>query len=73
MSTIKNLKDSDPKNWICSGCPLASMMGMEKRKGKLKPVIVKYLVELDGANYRAYEQFRDTWSIYDCYRSPGPI
>ncbi len=73
MSTIKNLSDSDPHNWICSGCPLPAMMGMEKRKGKMKPVITKFLVELDSPMYKAYEQFRESWMIYDCYRCPGPI
>ena len=23
--------------------------------------------------YQAYEKFKDAWSIYDCYVSPGPI
>lgn len=73
MSTIKNLKDDDPANWICSGTPLPSMIGMEKRKGKMKPVITKYLVDLNGDCYKAYKQFRDAWAMYDCYRSPGPV
>lgn len=73
MSCIKNLKDQDPINWVCAGCPLPSMMGIERRKGQNKPVITKYLVELDGPMFKAFEQFRDAWGIYDCYRSPGPI
>ena len=73
MSVIKNLKDQDPTNWICAGCPLPSMMGIEKRRGKNKPVITKYLVDLDGPMFKTLEQFRDAWSIYDCYKSPGPI
>ena len=43
------------------------MMGIEKRKGKNKPVITKYLVDLNGPMFKAYEQFREAWSIYDCY------
>lgn len=73
MTIIRNLKDQDPLNWICGGCPLPSMMGIEKWRGKGKPVITKYLVELDGAMFKAYEKFRNDWSLYDCYWSPGPI
>lgn len=49
------------------------MMGVERRKGKNKPVITKYVVELDGAMFKAYERFKDRWALYDCYVSPGPI
>jgi 6-phosphofructokinase len=73
MTIIQNLKDSDPQNWTCGGCPLPSMMGIEKRRGKNKPVITKYLVELDGPMYKIYERFKNDWALYDCYRSPGPI
>lgn len=59
--------------WICGGCPLPSMMGIERRRGKPKPVITKYLVELDGPMFKAYQKFREDWAILDCYRSPGPI
>jgi hypothetical protein len=30
------------------------MMGVERRKGKDKPVITKALVELDGAMFKCY-------------------
>ena len=73
MTVIKNLKDHDPANWVCAGCPLPSMMGLEKRRGKNKPVIVKYLVDLEGPMFHAYKLFKDAWKIYDCYQSPGPI
>lgn len=49
------------------------MMGIERRRGKAKPVITKYLVELDGPMFKAYERFKDEWALYDMYRSPGPI
>jgi len=54
MSVIKNLQDQDPQNWICAGCPLPSMMGIEKRRGKNKPVITKYLVDLNGPMFKAF-------------------
>jgi len=31
------------------------MIGVEKRKGKDKPVITKYVVELDGWMFKCYE------------------
>jgi hypothetical protein len=73
MAINKNLQDSSPKNWISAGCPLPTMMGMERRKGKDKPVITKYVVELEGAMYKTYLQFKERWSLYDCNVSPGPI
>lgn len=73
MAINRNLKDKNPKNWISAGCPLPTMMGVERRKGKAKPVITKYVVELNGDMYNAYKQFKDRWAIYDCGISPGPI
>ena len=67
MSCIKNLGQSDPAKWIAAGCPLPAMMGIERRKGKDKPVITKALVKLDGAMFKCYEQLRRKWAILDCY------
>lgn len=73
MSCVKNLEDPDPSKWIAAGCPLPEMIGVEKRKGKDKPVITKYLVELDGWMFKCFEQMREKWAVLDCYQSPGPI
>jgi len=73
MSCVKNLNDKDPKNWVIAGTPLPTMMGVERRKGKDKPVITKALVELDGPMFKAYQAVRDKWGYLDCYVSPGPI
>lgn len=73
MSCIKNLTDKNPRNWIAAGCPLPTMMGIERRKGKDKPVITKALVELDGDMFKAYESVRHRWAYLDCYISIGPI
>jgi hypothetical protein len=51
MSCIKNLEDKNPQKWVAAGCPLPTMMGIERRKGKNKPVISKALVKLDGAMF----------------------
>ena len=55
MSCIKNLGDPHASNWIAAGCPLPAMMGIERRKGKDKPVITKALVMLNGAMFKSYE------------------
>lgn len=73
MSCIKNLEDKDARNWIPAGCPLPTMMGVERRHGKDKPVITKALVELDGPMFQAYIAVRDRWATLDCFVSPGPI
>jgi hypothetical protein len=73
MSCIMNLKDQDPSNWIAAGCPLPTMMHLERRKGKDVPVIKKALVDLDGDMFKSYVAVREKWSYLDCFRSPGPI
>jgi len=73
MSCIKNLTDKNPTNWTAAGCPLPTMMGIEKRHGANKPVISKALVRLDGGMFKAYEAVRDMWAMLDAYKSPGPI
>jgi pyrophosphate--fructose-6-phosphate 1-phosphotransferase len=73
MSCIKNLTDKNPTNWTAAGCPLPTMMGIERRHGHNKPVISKALVRLDGGMFKAYEAVRDMWAMLDAYKSPGPI
>jgi hypothetical protein len=73
MSCVKNLKERDYKKWEAAGCPLPTMMNVERRKGKDVPVIKKALVDLDGPIFKAYVAVREKWALLDCYRSPGPI
>jgi pyrophosphate--fructose-6-phosphate 1-phosphotransferase len=46
---------------------------MESRHGRLKPVIQKALVELDGPAFREFAEHRAAWEIEDAYLFPGPI
>lgn len=62
-----------PAEWQPKGVPLTSMMAVERRKGKDKPVIRKALVELEGAPFRALAQRRDAWRLRTAFASPGPI
>ena len=73
MSCVKNLQDSNPSNWIAAGCPLPSMMGIERRHGEDKPVITKALVRLDEGMFKCLCAVREKWAVLDCYQSPGSI
>eukprot|EP00850_Spirogloea_muscicola_P008682 SM000047S16821 [mRNA] locus=s47:73823:78867:- [translate_table: standard] len=59
--------------WTVGGTALTSLMDVERRKGKDKPVIKKAMVELDGAPFAEFAAKREQWALKDCYRSPGPI
>ena len=72
MSIIKNTT-APAAEWIAGGVPITMMMNMEKRNGKMKPVIRKALVELDGAPFRYFATNRDNWARYTSYVYPGPI
>jgi diphosphate--fructose-6-phosphate 1-phosphotransferase len=72
ISSITNLT-APVSEWECGGVPITMMCHMEKRIGKKKPVIKKALVELDGKPFQCFANQRDSWAIYDLYRSPGPI
>lgn len=60
-------------DWQCGGVPLVSMMHLEVRKGKSKPVIRKALVDLNGAAFQYFAAHRDKWALEDDYIYPGPI
>ncbi|MEM1282953.1 MAG: diphosphate--fructose-6-phosphate 1-phosphotransferase [Chlamydiota bacterium] len=72
MSCVQNLT-APATDWNIAGIPISTMMVMEKRKGKLKPVIRKALVELDGAPFTMFTQGRESWKLSDDYIYPGPI
>jgi pyrophosphate--fructose-6-phosphate 1-phosphotransferase len=72
MSCVKNLKESAEK-WEIAGIPLVSMMDLEERMGKKKPVIKKALVRLDSPAFLLFKKMRKGWGEEDCYRNPGPI
>ena len=72
MATISDLH-LDVAQWKAGGCPLVLMMTIERRKGKDKPVIKKYLVELDGEQFKAFAAVRQQWKLIDCYCQVGPL
>ncbi len=72
MSIIKNTT-APAAEWIAGGVPITMMMNLEKRNGKMKPVIRKALVELDGAPFKFFASKRDEWAKQTAYVYPGPI
>lgn len=71
--TCVNQLNKTVEDWEISGVPLVSMMTMEVRGGKEKPVVKKALVELDGKPFSLFKQQRQAWMLNDDYRFPGPI
>ena len=72
MAVVKDTTLSTDE-WKGGGVPITMMMNMERRNGKMKPVIRKALVELDGKPFKAFEKMRDKWSKDTCFIYPGPI
>ena len=72
MSSVRNLTDKT-ENWIAGGIPITMMMNMERRHGKLKPVIQKALVNLNGRPYLKFASMRETLALNTLYQYPGPI
>ena len=73
MSLVRNLT-KPAAEWIAGGVPITMMMNMEKRNGKMKPVIQKALVDLNGAPFKYFAAHRAEWADANTsYIYPGPI
>ena len=72
LSSVRNLT-APASEWVAGGIPLTMMMNMEKRHGKMKPVIQKALVDLNGPVFKKLQDNREEWAINDCYVFPGAI
>lgn len=72
MSVISNTT-APAEEWIAGGVPITMMMNLEKRNGKMKPVIRKALVELEGKPFKFFAAHRDSWAINTEYVYPGAI
>ena len=73
MSSVRNLT-APAAEWIAGGVPITMMMNMEKRHGKMKPVIQKALVLLDGAPLKFFASQREDWADEkSSYVYPGPV
>ena len=72
MAIVKNTT-APAEQWIAGGVPITMMMNMERRNGKMKPVIKKALVRLDGAPFKEFAAHREEWAEKTCFVYPGPI
>ena len=72
MGCIPNLT-SPLEDWEVYAVPITSLMHVEMRKGKRKPVVRKSLVDLNSAAFKAFESKRASWKTEDHYKFPGPM
>ena len=72
MSSVRNLTKPSVQ-WVAGGIPITMMMNMERRNGKMKPVIQKALVDLEGKPFGKFASKREEWALNTCYLYPGPI
>ena len=73
MSLVRNLT-KPAAEWLAGGVPITMMMNMEKRNGKMKPVIQKALVDLNGKPFLYLQAHREEWADANTsYIYPGPI
>jgi pyrophosphate--fructose-6-phosphate 1-phosphotransferase len=73
MASVRNTT-APADEWIAGGVPITMMMNMERRHGKMKPVIQKALVKLDGAPFQFFAKHRQKWADENMsYIYPGPI
>lgn len=61
------------REWQIAGIPLVSMIHLEERHGKMKPVIKKALVKIEDRLFKQFAALRDKWRLEDDYINPGPI
>jgi pyrophosphate--fructose-6-phosphate 1-phosphotransferase len=76
MAAIKNL-EFDFAKWEPIGIPIAALMHLEERKGKLALVLEKSLVDVESTAFKVVEALREKWLAAepgeDNYRKPGPV
>jgi len=72
MAAIRNLH-LPVDRWEPIGIPLAPLMHLEERKGRLELVIAKQKVDLESPAFQILARERERWALEDHYRFPGPI
>jgi pyrophosphate--fructose-6-phosphate 1-phosphotransferase len=76
MAAIRNL-EKDFSEWEPMGIPIAPLMHLEERKGKLALVLEKSLVDLNSVAFQVVKACREDWLKAapgeDRYRRPAPI
>ena len=72
MACVRNLT-KPPQEWTLAAVPISSLMQMEMRKGKEKPVIAKALVKLEDRAFLHFKKLRNAYRLEDHYCNRGPI
>ena len=76
MAAIHNL-EKDFSKWEPIGIPIAPLMHMEERKGKLALVLEKSIVDVSSIAFQVVKANREKWLAVDSegdhFRKPGPI
>ena len=76
MAVIRNLEKGFDQ-WEPMGVPIAPLMHLEERKGKLQLVLEKSLVDVNSASLQIVKALREKWLAAnpgkDHFRNPGPI
>jgi pyrophosphate--fructose-6-phosphate 1-phosphotransferase len=76
MAAIRNL-EQEFEHWEPIGVPIAPLMRLEERGGRLSLVIEKSVVDTDSVAFQVVKALRETWLAADPgpdnYRVPGPI
>ena len=76
MAAIRNL-EMEFSDWEPIGIPIAPLMHLEERKGKLSLVLEKSLVDINSISFRVAKAFREKWLAAqpgeDHFRQPGPV
>ncbi len=76
MASIKNL-EKDFTQWEPIGIPIAPLMHLEERKGRLELVLERAIVDTNSPAYKVVKALQNEWLSAtpgpDNYRNPGPI
>jgi len=76
MAAIKNL-EKDFSLWQPIGIPIAPLMHLEERNGKLTLVLEKSVVDVNSVAFQTVKALREKWLAAfpgeDNFRRPGPI
>ncbi len=76
MAAIKNL-EFDFSQWEPIGIPIAPLMHLEERQGRMELVLEKSIVDVNSAAFRIVKSLREDWLAAspgeDSFRKPAPI
>lgn len=76
MAAIINL-EKEFDQWQPAGIPIARLMHLEERKGRLELVMEKSIVDLESNAFKVFKAIREDWvaacACPDRFRNPGAI